>query len=146
MGLKRWTLPTIRCITYIQNYTGFAYRISIILLYLFTVCWSYKQKNSCFLKAVQFMGHVYGAAYASKCCLWLHINELNPLFLLWQRIILSEMAIFQTVMMAYMKRLWENNFSQRRWWFQDFWFLQIAKTVIVSNMKKKICHCNFFLQ
>ena len=72
----------------------------------------------------------------------------EPSFLLWQKIILSEMAIFQMVMMAmaYMKRLWEKNFSQRRWWFQDFWFLQIAKTVIVSNMKKKMPLQIFFFQ
>ena len=36
------------------------------------------------------------------------------------------------------------NFSQRRWWFQDFWFLQIAKTVIVSNMKKNAIADFFF--
>ena len=36
------------------------------------------------------------------------------------------MAIFQTVMMAYMKRLWGKK-SVRR--FQEFGFLQIAKTV-----------------
>ena len=93
------------------------------------------------------MRHVYGAAYASKCCLWLHINELNPLLLLWQKKSYSEMAIFLDFSDGYdaiYEKIIGTHFSQRRWWFQDFWFLQIAKTVIVSNMKKK-CHCRFFL-
>jgi hypothetical protein len=45
------------------------------------------------------------------------------------------MAIFQTVMMAYMKRLWEKQSKE----------MVISGFLILSNMKKKNAIADFFL-